>query len=368
MEGKQFNNEEIIEDEELILLILYYSENYNTLKTRLIKLLFVFHKIFPINDDFDLDLDFFPYNYGPSIKYEDYELMIATLKNYNTIEVEKKEVKNYTMERIKIREKNRNEIIEMIKNKLIPEKPEYKIELIETICKLFPNYENSVLMQFVYYIKQDFTIQSIIKEDIFNRPKKALQNKVIEILKELRVRYIIIFLNSKNEILNIINITSNESDFSVFFHLIEIFQESLRNNCLTISKDIIQMLDNMSLEDKKYHKLKIALLDLFLKNLDDDWDNEIIISVFIYILKALCFDWSLDSPDDRSEFISITSKLYHDNKYFYSPEDKFSVLEKKSAMEEDIHRLGLDLEKDLILPSEENEENIEDPFDLIEEI
>ncbi len=369
MEDNDFRSKEIIENEELILLILYYSENYYTLKTRLIKLLFVFEKIFPINEESDLNLDFFPYNYGPTIDYDEYELLISTLKNYNFIKVEEKWIEQYSSHifKIKLQEKDKNGIIRMIKEKLIPEKPKYKIELIERICNLFPNQENNVLNQFVYYIREDFTENSIIKHKIFNLPKKKLQNKVINIFKELRVRYLNVFLDNTDPILKIFNVTKTNADYTIFKELFSRLQLGIKNNRFIIIEDLIQNIDKMSLKDKKFHNLKLSILDLFLKNLNNKWDNEITISVLIYLLKSLSLDWPLENSSDRKIFVTLSSQLFQNYNSFYTPEDSFKILQKTSATEQEIQRFILEYEKDLTLKRGKNKEDIEYGEDFTED-
>lgn len=369
MKNNEFSIKEMIENEELILLILYYSENYYTLKTRLIKLLFVFEKIIPINEGSDLDLDFFPYNYGPTIDYDEYELLISTLKNYEFIEVEEKWIEKYssTIFKVKIQEKDKEGIIQIIKEKLIPEKPEYKVELIEKICKIFPNHDNNVLNQFVYYIKEDFTEKSKIKEKIFNLSKKQLQNKIIYLFKELRIRYLNAFLNYTEAILKIFNITETTADYSIFKELFFNLQLGIKNNSFIISSNIIYNVDQISLKDKKFHKLKLSLLNLFLKNKDNKWDNEIIISVLIYLLKSLSLDWPLEIPSDRNIFVSLTSQLFQNYNFFYTPEDTFTILKKTSVTEEEIQRFILKYEKNLTQKKGKGKDTLEYGKDFTED-
>ncbi len=355
---------EIIENEELVLLILFYSERYYTLKTRLVKLLFLFKEIFPINEENELDLDFFPYNYGATLDYDEYQLLISTLKNYEFIEVEEQILKKYNnpLIKIKIHEEKEEEIIYMIKEKLIPEKPIYKIELIEKICKTFPNFDNKALLQFVYYIREDFTEKSKIKEEIFNLSKTQIQEKTINLFKELRIRYLDIFLEYLEGILKIFNISKTIADYQIFKELFANFHIGLKTNSLKINKNIIQNLDQMSLKDKKHHRLKLSLLDIFLKNQGKDWDNEAIISIIIYILKSLSLSWPLEKPLDREIFISLTSKLLQNYKSFYKPEDTFSVLEKTIPTEEEIQKFILKYENDLTDSEEKEEDTVKDEF------
>jgi len=369
MEDNDFRSNEIIENEELILLILYYSGNYYTLKTRLIKLLFVFEKIIPINEESDLNLDFYAYNYGPTIDYDEYELLISTLKNYKYIEVEEKWIEEYSSPifKIKILEEDKKGIIQMIEEKLIPEKPEYKIELIERICKLFPNHDNNVLNQFVYYIKEEFTENSRIKDEIFNLSKKQLQIKIINIFKELRVRYLNVFLDYVEAILKIFNITENTADNSIFKELFSNLQLGIKNNKFIITKNIIHNIDQISLKDKKFHKLKLSLLDLFLKNLNKKWDNEIIISVLIYLLKSLSLDWPLENPSDRNIFVSLSSQLFQNYNSFYTPENTFTILQKTGATEDEIQRFILEYEKDLTLKKGKSKDSVEYGKDFTED-
>ena len=159
------------------------------------------------------------------------------------------------------------------------------------------------------------------------------------------------------------------SDYSRFKELLKTFQDGIKHNKLKITKEIIQKLDHFSLNDKKFHKLKLSLLDLFLKNLDCRWDNEIIISVLIYILKSLDLDWPLKNPSDRKNFISMTSQLYRNYISFYAPEDTFSILEKINPTEEEIQRFILNFEEDLTHKEEKEDykKNIEYSLDFTED-
>ncbi|MHA2338685.1 MAG: hypothetical protein ACXACX_15360 [Candidatus Hodarchaeales archaeon] len=355
---------EIIENEELVLLILFYSEGYYTLKTRLIKLLFLFKEIFPINEEYESDLDFFPFNYGPSLDYNEYELLISTLKNYEFIEIEEKTWEKYDspLIKIKIHKEKENEILRMIEDILISEKPLYKIELIEKLCKSFPNIDNKILVQFVYYIREDFTEKSKIREEIFQLSKKKIQNKIIDLFKGLRIRYLDILLEYKESILKIFNISKSLQDFPIIKELLSNFHVGLKSNSLKITKNFIQNLDRMSLKDKKYHKLKLSLLDIFLKNYGNKWANEEVISVIIYILKSLSLSWPLENIIDREEFISLTSLLHKSNKSFYKPEETFSILEKGIPTDEEIQNFILKYERDLTYKRKKEDKAIKDEF------
>ena len=249
--------------------------------------------------------------------------------------------------KFKIQEENRERIIQMIEEKLIPSKPEYKIELIEKICKIFSNLDNNVLKQFVYYIREDFTKKSKIKDEIFNLPRKQLQKKVIYVFEELRVRYLDLLFNYTEEILKIFTITETTADYPILKNLFHELHIGIKNNRFIISENTIQNIDQMCLKDKRFHKLKLSLLDLFLKNLESNWDNEIIISVLIYLLKSLSLDWPLGNTLDRNTFISLTSQLFQNYAYFYTPGDTFTILEKPSATEKEILSFILKYEKEL---------------------
>jgi len=343
-----------LEIDELILCILYYTKNRYSLKTRLIKLLFVFDKIFPINDEIQLNLNFFPYNYGPVIDFNEYDLILIPLKNAGIIEVENIEEGNFHKELISLTKSRLDSIEEIIIKKIINQKPKEKMELIKEICIIFDNGDLNQLIQFVYFLEQKYTKKSIIKEKIFNAPRNILQTKIIILISKIRVRYLVKFIEYANSILKIFNFDTSTNEFP-FLDIFLIIKKGLEANSLDNEsiRNFVSILDHSCLNNRKFLKLKKSLLNLLLLEDIEEFNNEILISILIFILNSLQLHWPLDS-EERKVFLNLNSEFFKEPLSFYTPEFQFDVLQKEIYSIEEFDRFQN------LLPDEKIEEEEEE--------
>lgn len=342
--------------DELICCILFYSHENMTLKTRFMKLLFLFEHIIPINENIDLDIDFIPYKYGPYIPMNDYQLSLFPLKNLGLIKIETIEFGKKKEERIILNPGRKGEILKTIENEIIKSKPESEIELIKLICEIFDNKSLNPLVQFVYLFGK-FIDDSIIKDEVYNSSRVKLQDKIIELCSRLRIRYLIQLLKYPKVILEAFYFENTEN-----FNLISIL-ENIRVGLENINlseeerKLIIKTLDGSCLKDETYSRLKNSLLEVFIFH-KGQFDNEILVSILIFILKSLQLKWPLNKSQS-SKYSSLDREFCENPKCFYNPNLNFKILEKKPLSPSDFKDLFIEYPYDdnFYDYDEDNEEN-----------
>ena len=150
---------------EVVLIILYYSKK-NEIKTkRLMNFLFILEDFFNILST--EEVEFIAYNYGPYAN--DFTTLTKPLITAGV--VEEHQISNYSRFYV-LSNYKKEKISEMIFENY--EKNQHYddiLKLIKTFIHYYPEEKTKDLIQIVYYLSEDFTIKSQIKNEILNFPK-----------------------------------------------------------------------------------------------------------------------------------------------------------------------------------------------------
>jgi len=299
--------------EEKFLLMLYFSEENNTLITRAMKLMFLFEEIFEIKSE--NDLEFIAYDLGPFAK--NFQINITPLiteelvgyrefcdTNLNYIS------QSYYKEYF-LHEKRKGEIKTILENEYITKK-NYKdpIELIKFLTGIYNKTHLKDLIQLSYFLKPEFAKNSIIDEEVEYYNRDYNQKFILKAIFDLNENHLLKLFRNIDGALKIFDIKENsieKENFSFFVqeHLIPFRKESVIN----LNK-VIETIDNISIRDpnKTYKFLKFRLLEIYSLINEEEINLRTVRLLLHYFFKSLTLQWPLNE-NNMKKFRNIMQDL-----------------------------------------------------------
>lgn len=286
---------------EKFLLTLYFSSRNHTKITRAMKLMFLFNEVFNIGEK--KELHFIAYDYGPfanNFQLNLTPLIVEEIVTYR--EVCRSEIvsldctKEYSFNQI-----HKEKLINILENDYInQQKYINQIGVIKYLSELFDENRRSELIQFCYYLKPEFSENSIIKEKINKLDKTFNQKAIIKLISALDGEPILKLLDYSNGILNIFNIDEEHNEKNNLLSLLDGVKKSLHRG--DDKKDfLIHIMDNMSIDDseKSLKMLKYKLLEFLSIPSNIFKSNSSKRNFIIFLLKSLQLNWPLDNKSEK---------------------------------------------------------------------
>lgn len=276
---------------EELLLILFFSPNYQSKKTRLIKLLFLFEELFDLNIR---KLEFIQYRFGPWLPY--FETLITPMVVTNLLSYQEEEEKKIWS----FSEENKNTIVEYIQNSYL-EKEEYKekIQLIQFLANKFKDEHSKELIQFVYFLFPNFTEKSEIKDYILSFPPNYNQSVILEFIEEVPFEYNIkLFSNPEilKNVLKLFNIPNDSINGLNFKFIIDLLQEINTPYMESSAFDKQRMLKALYEypSNDLFKPFKMSLISIFSMP-HFDFSQKTYKSLLLFIFQSMSLNWPLNT-------------------------------------------------------------------------
>lgn len=278
---------------EVVLIILYYSKKNEIKTTRLMKFLFILEDFFNILST--EEVEFIAYNYGPYAN--DFTTLTKPLITAGV--VEEHQISNYSRFYI-LSNYKKEKISEMIfENYEKNQNYDDILKLIKIFIHYYPEEKTKDLIQIVYYLSEDFTIKSQIKNEILNFPKKYNLATLIKIIDEIPFQDLKLLLKNKKRVsglLNLYNIHKIKSNDENIEFLTGLIADSINNfRKENVSETIIKILNDYN-SKSLLKNIKVSLLAIFTTgnlNLSEDFYRCLI----KFLLSSLLLRWPLDNED-----------------------------------------------------------------------
>jgi len=299
--------------EEKFLLMLYFSEENNTLITRAMKLMFLFEQIFEIKSE--NELEFIAYDLGPFAK--NFQINITPLiteelvgyREYcdsNLNYISESYYKEYFLN-----EKRKGEIKTILEKEYIPKKNyKYPIELIKFLTEIYTKTHLKDLIQLCYFLEPEFAQNSVIDEEVEYYNRSYNQKFILKAIFLLNENHLLKLFRNIEGALKIFDIKGNsieKENFSLFVqeHLIPFRKESVIN----LNK-VIETIDNISIRDpnKTYKFLKFRLLEIYSLINEEEINLRTIRLLLHYFFKSLTLQWPLNE-NNMKKFRNIIKDL-----------------------------------------------------------
>lgn len=320
MEKKQVFN-----FDEKFLLLLFFSKENKTLITRAMKLMFIFEEIFKMKKDDQLDFkskDFGPF--AENFQLNMTPLIIGELITFK----EKHNIKSNYISPDYIKEyfyntKNLSNIREVIikdyiKNNLFKN----EINLISLFSRYYKQENLVDLIQFCYYLKPEFTEESIITEQIENHPTLYNQKVILEVIPKLNELYLTLLLKNFEGILKIFNIREDSKEINNYYAIFKLLYETFENKAKLDNQKLIKIIDNFAIsKNAKYKFLKYKLLQIIalFEEITEFIQKK---NFLIFLLKSIQLKWPLNK---RS--INYFNKIFSSFKKFIVEQSVFEELD-----------------------------------------
>ena len=288
--------------EEKFLLMLYFSEENNTLITRAMKLLFLFEQIFDIRSQ--NDLEFIAYDLGPFAK--NFQINITPLITEELIgyrefcDTNLNYISESYYKEYFLTEKRKVEIKTILEEEYVT-KNNYKhpIELIKFLTEIYNKTQLKDLIQLCYFLEPEFARNSVIDEEVEYYNKTYNQKFILKAILLLNEVYFLKLFKNIDGALKIFDIKENnieKENFSCFVqeHLILFRKESVIN-----LNNVIKAIDNISIRDqnKTYKFLKFKLLEIYSLIDEKEFNLRTIRLLLYYFFKSLTLQWPLNEND-----------------------------------------------------------------------
>ena len=312
--------------EEKFLLMLYFSEENNTLITRAMKLLFLFEQIFDIRSQ--NDLEFIAYDLGPFAK--NFQINITPLITEELIGYREfcDNDLNYISEsyykEYYLTEKRKVEIKTILEEEYITKNNyRYPIELIKFLTEIYKKTHLKDLIQLCYFLEPDFARNSVIDKEVEYYDKNYNQKFILRAIFLLNEEYFLKLFRNIDGALKIFDIKESnieKENFSCFVqeHLILFRKESVIN-----LNNVIETIDNISVRDpnKTYKFLKFKLLEIYSLIDEKEINLRTIRSLLHYFFKSLTLKWPLNE-NDMKEFRNMIKGLKKEIRFISIKDDQ----------------------------------------------
>lgn len=302
---------------EQMLLILYFSPQNKSNKTRLMKLLFLLEEFFNLSEE--KRLNFVPHNFGPWAKNFETLITPILLLNMFSSRVDRgKQVYSYS-------DSKKEKICAFItKTYLQNSKYENELKLVEFLSKKYKDAQLNDLIQLVYFLSPEYTNKSEIKSRITEMSTKYNVEVLLEFIEKIPLEYVLrLFKDELNykRILRFFNVPNINIQGIDYQFLIEFIQQ---NNSYFSEKEKLKKDKILSIlyeypSERIFKHLKLSFISVF-SIAEREYDEKSYRYLLLFLLKCLTLDWPLNSDqyDKFNDYLLLLKDKLHLDSFFDS--------------------------------------------------
>ncbi|MFX0140043.1 MAG: hypothetical protein ACFFDN_40750 [Candidatus Hodarchaeota archaeon] len=295
---------------EKFLLTLYFSSKNSTLITRAMKLMFLYDEVFNIKEK--VELDYIPYDFGPFA--DNFQLNLTPLITEELVSYRELCRADYiSLDCIKeyfFNETNKKKLIKVLQQDYLnQEKYCQDIKLIKKLSQIYDRSRTKNLIQMCYYLKPEYSKNSIISDQINLLDRNFNQNVLIDLVTDIDKDHLLSLLKYRNGILDLFNIEENHRERESFCMILKNISSAMKTSDNLRKELLVHAIENIGVQDsnESYKMLKYKLLEFL------SFDPEFIVNYdnrkqfLIFLLKSLQLNWPL-KKNSIIEFRNLTKE------------------------------------------------------------